>query len=272
MTRTPRRRSRRSIGKLVRRFWILAVLLVVFIGWGASRIVALPAFRVTSVAVTGLSAGSHVSRADVIARAAIDTQSNVWLLDRGAIARRIEAIPYVASAHIVVRPPAAVTLDIRERPIDGCVRDGAFHSLTIDADRRVLDDRCDAADALRYDVRTRLDVRPGAYVRDRELIALQDDRRALGPAGDSYRTYSHDPFGELVATLRDGVVVKFGEDDDLDRKERLVGPILAQVGGAGRPIRALDVRAVATPVVEYRPDSVPVKRAKTLSPHAVNKL
>jgi cell division septal protein FtsQ len=252
----------------VRRFWIVAFVLLAFAVWGASRIIALPTFRATSIGVFGLSNDSHVSRADVLSRAAIDARGNVWLLDRGAIERRIEAIPYVATAHVGVRPPAAVTLDVRERTIDGCVRDGAGRIATIDADRRVLAERCDGPSAPLYELHAPLDARAGTYVQNSELIALQNDRRVLA-AGDSYRSFAHDAFGELEATLRDGIVVKFGDDDDLDRKQRLVGPILAQVGGERRPIGALDLRAPATPVVEYRPE---FGALKPVHPHPLNKL
>jgi cell division septal protein FtsQ len=243
------------------------VVVLAFVVWGGWRIEALPMFRDTSVTVTGLSPASHVSRADVLARAALDPQGNVWLLDRGAIERRIEAIPYVASAHVSVRPPASVTLEISERAIDGCVRDGS-QIATIDGDRRVLAAGCDRPSAPLYEIRGPIDARAGTFLQSPELIALQNDRKVLAPAGDSYRSYAHDTYGELEATLRDGIVVKFGDDDDLERKQSLVGPILAQVSGEGRPVSALDVRAVATPVVEYRPE---FKAVIPTHPHPVNK-
>jgi hypothetical protein len=269
--RTPRRRPRRSFAKFVRRFWIIGAALLLLIGWGCWRIVELPVFRVASLSVTGLD---RASRADVIARAAIDPQRNVWLLNRAAIERRIEAIPYVATAKVLVRPPAGVTLEVRERTIDGCVRDGAGNGFTIDASRRVLDDACDDPAALVYRLRAPLAVRPGAFANDPELIVLQNDRRALRAGAEGYAALGHDPFGGLQATLRGGIVVKFGDDADLQRadldgKERLVGPILAQVGTEGRAVQAVDVRAAATPVVEFRPPPAPVPAAH---PHAVNKL
>ncbi|MHB8145164.1 MAG: hypothetical protein ACYDEW_05965, partial [Vulcanimicrobiaceae bacterium] len=59
-------------------------------------------------------------------------------------------------------------------------------------------------------------------------------------------------FGGLVAALRGGVDVLFGNDDDLQKKIPLVDPILSQLGRGGRAIRVIDLRAATTPVVEYR--------------------
>jgi hypothetical protein len=60
-----------------------------------------------------------------------------------------------------------------------------------------------------------------------------------------------DRFGGLVATMRDGVQVLFGNGADLARKLALVEPILAQVVHGSRRVTAIDLRAPDTPVVVY---------------------
>jgi cell division septal protein FtsQ len=231
-------------------------------GWGGWRIAALPMFRMTSLRVTTLA---HVTRAEILGAAAIDPHANVWLLNRPAIERRIEAIPYVATAHVSVRPPAAVELAVSERAVAGCVRDPAQHAYTIDAGRQVLEALCDPATLPVYRLATPVNSLPGSILHEPELAALMNDRQTLAAAALGYSGFRHDAFGQLVATLRDGVVVKFGDDTDLGRKERLVGPILAQVETKGRSVRAVDLRAADTPVVEFRPTPVP-------HPHPVNRL
>jgi cell division septal protein FtsQ len=231
----------------LRSFWLLGLVVAALTAWAVVAIVRLPYFHVRSLAVTGLA---RVSRDEVVARAAIPPDANAWLLNRTAIRRRLEAIPYVATARVHVSPPADVWIELTERSAEACVRDGAGRAITVDPALRVLERGC--AVNLTYAVRDRLDDTPGAFARDPELQALQADARVLEGRGDRYRRFAHDAFGELDATLDDGIDVRFGEDEDLGRKQSLIGPILAQLGSRAGDVRAVDLRAPATPVVEYR--------------------
>jgi cell division septal protein FtsQ len=233
----------------LRTYWLLGLVLAGGAAWATVVVVRLPAFHLKSLEVSGLS---HVTRADVVARAAIDPDADVWLLDRSAIARRVEAIPYVETARIHVRPPADVRIDVSERLASACVRDGTGRSVTIDAAPRVLEPGCAPALPV-YVVRDRLDATPGAFLNDGELASLVADARALAGSGDTYRAFEHDAFGQFEATLSDGIRVRFGDDDDdLAGKQRLIDPILAQLGPRAEDVRAVDLRAPSTPVVEYR--------------------
>jgi cell division septal protein FtsQ len=243
------RRKRSSFGRL-RPFWIVGVVIAGLAAWSGAYVVSLPAFHLQSLAITGLS---RVARSDVVAKAAIDPRANVWLLDPHAIATRIEAIPYVATAHVYRRPLANVWIDVTERAPDACVRDSRGHESTIDRTLRVLETGCSRQDLVLFALQAPLAAGPGSFVRDPELAELEGDARLLGPQAGSFEGFAHDRFGELDATLRDGIEVKFGDDADLDRKQRLVGPILAELGQRANQVEAVDVRAPATPVVEFRP-------------------
>ncbi len=244
-----RRRSRPTLGARLRTYWLLGLVLAGVAAWATVTVVRLPVFHVKSLTVTGLA---RVTREQVIARAAIDPEVDVWLLDRTAIERRVEAIPYVESARVGVRPPADVWIEVTERIADACVRDGSGRSLTLDPALRVLETGC--ADVLPvFAVRGPLDATPGAFLHDAELAALEADARALAGRGQSYREFDHDAFGQLEATLAGGIRVRFGDDDDdLAGKQRLIDPILAQLGPRAGDVRAVDLRAPSTPVVEYR--------------------
>lgn len=246
----PKRRSRPSPIARLRRFWLLGIFVLVIVAWGGFALASAPAFRLHELSVTGLT---NVSRDDVVARAAIDPHANVWFLDRDAIERRIEGLPYVLQAHVHRRPIANVWLDIAERSADGCLRPRGGEAVTIDRADRVLDRGCTASVALAYELRARSDVPPGDYVRDPELASLQNDARILAATGDRFRTLRHDAFGGFEADLVDGIRIRFGDDRDLERKRKLIAPILAQLGARGERVRALDLRAPSTPVVELRP-------------------
>jgi cell division septal protein FtsQ len=222
---------------------------IVVAGGALGALATLPAFRLHALTVTGTS---HVGRDEVVARAALDPQANIWLLDTSATERRIESIPYVLAAHVHRRPPGDVWIDVTERTPAACVRDAHGHELLVDAALRVLEEICTPGYGLTYDVRARLDAGAGAFLADPELHALEADADALAADGDRYRAFSHDAFGQLQATMQSGIEVRFGDDDDLARKQRLIGPILAELGPRALDVRTLDVRAPAAPVVEYR--------------------
>ena len=211
------------------------------------RLATLPAFYVHDLAVTGLA---HVAKSDVVARAAIDPSANIWLLDRGAIERRIATIPYVATARIHRRPLGNVWIEIDERRAEACVRDIAGTDVTVDRDLRILEMGCARGLSVTYGIHGVIAARPGTFSHDDELARLQKDARAL--AGDRFAHLEHDRFGALEAILHDGITVRFGDEANLGAKQRLIGPILAQLGARATKVRAVDLRAPATPVVEYR--------------------
>lgn len=261
MTR-PVRRKRSTLHRL-RPFWIVGVVVAGIAAWGGVAFAQMRAFQLQSLEVTGLS---RVARSEVISRAAIDRHANVWLLDASAIAARVEQIPYVATARVHRLPLAKVWIEVGERTPDACVRDGAGRQITIDESLRVLQIGCARPDVIAFELRSALAAPPGSFVTNSaELNELESDARALGPGIGRFARLTHDDFGGLVAALRDGVVVKFGDDADLDQKQRLIGPILAELGPRAGNVRAVDLRAEATPVVEYRPPQL-------AHPHPLDKL
>ena len=242
-----RRRSKRSLRARLRTYWVLAAFVAAASAYALWSLVTSPLFRLQSLDVVGLS---RVSRADVVARAAIDPSANIWLVDKAAIEGRIERLPFVHSAHVHRALPAHVRIAIVERVPDGCVvgRDGAF---TIDADQRVLQPGC-ADPRLTVYRRDDLPAAPtGAFLHDEALARLRADARTLGTAV-RYRSFGFGRFGDLEATMPDGIVVRFGDDGDLTAKAALVDPILAQIQARLGRVVAIDLRAPAAPVVQYR--------------------
>jgi cell division septal protein FtsQ len=255
-------RRKRSSFRRLRPFWIVGIVIAGLATWGGVALANMPAFQLKSLDVTGLA---RVTRSDVLAHAQIDRRANVWLLDTTAIEQRIDAIPYVETARVHRRPVANVWIEIVERTPSACVRDGAGHEFTIDDASRVLETDCRSGGLTRFTLQAALAVRPGAYATDRELAALRSDEHTLGPAAANFEAFSHDRFGGLCATLRDGIQVEFGDDTDLDQKQRLIDPILAELGPRALDVAAVDLRAETTPVVDFRPPA-------PVHPHPVYKL
>lgn len=250
MSAKPRkRRRRRTLAGRARTYWIPLLLALAVFGYGGWALASAPFFRMQSLAVSGLT---HDLRSTIVGRAAIDPHANVWLMDRGAIAKRLDALPYVKDVRIHVRPPAAVWLDVVERTADACVRDVGNVVVTVDDASRVLERGCADPSLVLFRVAGRIDATPATFLRDPELARLRDDAREIAATGDRYRSFAHDTYGDLEATLSDGIAVRFGDDDDLRTKQRIIGPLLAQIGPRLTNVRTVDLRAPATPVVEFR--------------------
>lgn len=260
MAKVTKRRSKRPLATHLKTYWLLGLFVVIAVSWGAWSFAQASLFRMKSLDVSGLV---RVTRSEVLARAAIDPRANVWLIDRAAVEQRIEAIPYVASAWMHRRLPADVRIVVTERVPASCLRDGERRTFTIDETLRVLERGCAMALLPLYVVHASLPVVPGTFLHDPELLRLQSDARALAAAGKHYRAFTDDAYGRLVATMGDGIAVRFGSDDDLVREQSLIAPILAGLGPRAAAIASLDLRAPTTPVVQFRqgqPKSTPQAR------------
>ncbi len=208
-----------------------------------------PALRPHGVDVTG----NHVvSAAQIVAKAAVEPNANIWLQNTRAMSARIESIPYVLTASVHRRLPAAVSIDVTERtPAAIVVVNGS--RAVIDHTLRVLT----ADDSVQrslptFVLRTAPPLKPGMFLNDDVLRHLRDDNDALVAAHVEPTALTTDRFGELIATLHNGVKLLLGDDDDLQKNIPLIEPILAQLERAGRPIAAIDLRAPNTPIVVYK--------------------
>lgn len=247
--RPSNRRRKASPSARLRPFWVPIALALALVAGAAAFIVAWPGFDPAHVDVTG---NRTVPRGDILARAAIAPHVNMWLQSPRAIARRIEALPYVRSAHVFRIPPSTVVVAVNERTPFAVVRSGA-QSVLVDRDLREL--ALDPADsalpqfALR---RPDADFEVGGFLADPSAIAMRDDYDAMIAAHVVPVRLSFDRFGGLVATVRGGVRILLGNDDDLSKKLSLVDPILAQVVRKQRHVAAVDLRAPGTPVVVFK--------------------
>lgn len=225
-------------------------MLAALAAYGIFALAQWPGFHLRALHVVGNE--RFVTEREIITRAAIDRHANVWLLDANAISRRIERLPYIGRAAIHRRVPADMTIEVTERVPEGCVDDGDDAPVTVDRDRRILEAGCAHAPPRRYHVRQLTDDAPGAFLQLAELGRMQSDAETLAGDGAPYVHFALDRFGGLEATRDDGIVVRFGDNGDVGAKARLVEPILSTLGPKARTIRAIDLRAPGTPVIEFR--------------------
>jgi cell division protein FtsQ len=249
--RVLQRRRKPSLAARVRPFWILAILGAGLLIWGGVWLAQSPWFRIARIGID-VPLGSPVSRGEVRSAAAVPSGANVWLLNPWAIARRIEAIPYVetATVHRGQFPQPFLEIGATMRRPTACVRAGA-RVVTIDATARVLQNGCAVATAALIDAGKVVLAQPAGRLDNADITRLLDDAKILADASLALRTLRRDRWGGLEAVDVTGVTLRFGEDADLAKKAALVGPVRAGVGSR-RPIRAVDLRAPSTPTVEFR--------------------
>ena len=247
----PLGRRKPSVAARIRPFWILGCFAAIVLIAAGAYLERAPWFRVRDVSIS-VPLGSPVTSDDVRRAAAIARGTNLWLLDTGAIVRRIEAIPYVDAATLdrTQVPQPAVALSITVRRPTACVRAGDG-VVTIDAGGRVLQDGCALRAAARIDAGSATVPAPGGTIADPDLARLLADAKILGDANLTVRSLGRDRWGGLEAVDASGVRLLFGSDDDLAKKAALVGPVRAGIGSS-RAVRAIDLRSSGTPIVDFR--------------------
>jgi cell division septal protein FtsQ len=211
-----------------------------------------PGFYPQAVVVSGERV---VSSGEIVAKAQIDMHRNVWLQSPRAMEARIERIPYIATAAVHRVPTANVAVEVTERTPFAVVTSGGV-SVLVDHDLRVLQTDDGTHTLPHLLIGKTLALTPGTFVHDSDIRELRDDDDALVAGHVLPAALTQDKYGELVITMHDGIRILLGDDDDLQKKVRLIDPILSQVGRSSRPIAAIDLRAPNTPVVVYK---TPVK-------------
>lgn len=254
MTRSGERRRRRkpSPTRKLRPFWFLGATVAAIAALAIYLLATWPALDPHTVAVLG---NAVVPKAEILERAQIDPDRNMWLQGTHAMAARVEAIPYIATASVHRRLPDVLTIVVTER-VPYAFVDAGGTRVTVDRALRVLQngmpaDRADSLPAFAVNG-DGPPPPPGAYVTDSNVKALADVEDALRSARIDVRLLGYDRFGDVQATLRNGVVVMLGDRTlQLDQKIAMIEPILEKVDRGGRKVAAIDLRAPTTPVVVY---------------------
>src|SRR6266446_2882064 len=129
------RDSRSRRGGLSRRARIaIAAAVPVVLMAVAVTAVHSPIFESDAIRVTGTS---HLTQEKVVRIAGLANGTNVFFLNTGAIASRLERQPWIAQATVTRSLPSTVVIAIRERAAVGAMGDGGSYDL-VAADGTVL--------------------------------------------------------------------------------------------------------------------------------------
>jgi cell division protein FtsQ len=242
------RRRRRSLAARMRPFWMPIGAGTALVVVGLALAATWPGFRPTRIAVVG---NQRVSRGEILARAGIAPHLSIWLENTGAIAGRIAAIPFIATATVHRIPPATLTIVVTERAVFATLRSGA-NAAVVDRALRVLESASDDQVRPVLVVAPGLDLLPGEFVRTRPAVELRDAYETMSARRIVPVEVGFDRFGGLVVTMDGGLRLLLGGQSDLGQKLTLADAILSQVVGSQRRVAAIDLRAPATPVLVYR--------------------
>jgi POTRA domain-containing FtsQ-type protein len=222
----------------------LAVLFVVGLGVAATW----PGFYPKHIVVKG---NSRVSRAEILARAAVARNVSIWLQNTGGMRRRIEAIPYVATARVGRVPPASIRIAIVERIPFAVLRSGDDVAV-VDRSLRVLVPATGDEALPVLELGPGIDLTPGRFVQVRGAAELRDAYQTIAAHQIPVEQLDFDRYGGLVVTLKSGLRLLLGSPGGLDQKIVLANAIIAQVIGRRPRVAELDLRAPSAPVVVYR--------------------
>jgi cell division protein FtsQ len=242
-----RRRKRSPIARL-RPFWILIVLVVAVVAGALGFAFTDPAFDATQVSVSGTR---RVSRDEILARARVWSHASIWLQNTAAIARRVEAIPYVAVARVSRIPPSTIDIVVAERSPFAVLSSGTETAL-VDRTLRVLELGSGDGTLPVLVVEPGLSLNPGDFVHAPSATELVGYYQVMEAHHLTPTQLGFDPFGGLVVTLPSGLRLLIGQQSDLAMKLTLADAILAQVAVNRRHVAAIDLRAPSAPVLVYR--------------------
>jgi cell division protein FtsQ len=246
-SKTPKRRKKNAAARL-RPFWILIGFLILLGVAAATGAVLWPGFTPKAIDVSG---NHNASRAEIVAKAAIAPNVNIWLQNPRAIEARVASIPYVDAVRVHRVPPATIAIDVTERIPFAVVTEGS-QAVLVDRDLRVLQAANAPSDLVTFTLPPGSDLAPGVFLKTVDAIRLKTSYDELIAAHVVPIALGYDKFDGIVATMRGGIRVMLGDDDEMPRKIALIDPILAQVVRKGKPADAIDLRAPNTPVVVYK--------------------
>ena len=194
--------------------------------------------------------GEHTDAAAVAVTSGVGRGAAMVGLDTGAVARRVEALPWVRTARVERRWPGTIRITITERTPAATLPVDDTHTALVDATGRVLsvvDMQADAGTSLPPGLPTLAGVRGRPDAGDKLGAGARDALAVAHAAGEALPGTITEVSTDLDATLISGGRVRFGTADDLDDKIVAVETMLVDVDIAC--LDMLDVRVPGSPVL-----------------------
>jgi cell division protein FtsQ len=230
---------------------VLAILGATGAVLAAYAVTQSPVLDVDHVRVSG---GERTDHGAVAFASGIGRGEPMVSLDTGAVARRIEALPWVRTARVERRWPGTVRVSITERTPAAVVPVGEGDEARlalVDASGRVLSDGSDTSDGtaapMPPGLPTLADVRGDVTAGETLDRDARDALAVVAALAEALPGTVAEVSTDLDATLVSGGQVRFGTAEDLDDKIVAVETVLADVDVDG--LAVLDVRVPGSPVL-----------------------
>jgi cell division septal protein FtsQ len=210
--------------------------------------------------IAGVSGAVHQSPADIVAAAGLSPSQSAWLINRQAVQRRIEALPWIKRASLAVAWPNRVEITVTERVPVAAVQIGANGAVgsayaVIDDSQRVVALTLDPSElaGLPKVVVSNEEAGPtaGQDLANSDVTEALVALRELRGLGLMVSSISIAPSTGISATADRNVHVLFGDDADMARKVQLFEAIVAKLS-TPQLVAYVDVRSVHAPTVLYR--------------------
>ena len=224
-----------------------------------------PRFAYAALTVSG---EAQTPMAEIIDAAGFARGANVWLLDTGGAERRIEALPWVATAAVRRAWPNRVSVKVTERKPAVRVRLGqasaeepAEAEALVDASGRVLDvsavgsgdpheEQAAALPLIRLDPSPG-GLQPGSSMSSDDFQQAYDALVQLRALGLRVSEVDLKPATGIMVTSDAGLRAILGTEDDLAKKVTLFKAIVPKIA-APENVVYVDLRSVRAPTVLYR--------------------
>ena len=234
-----RRRLRVLVGAVAVGTAVVAGVLVLHLSW----------FSVSHIQVRG-ALQSGAAPVDAAARVAL--HQPLLSVDTATVARRVERLPWVATARVTKSWPSTLVVTVGERVPVAQVADGSRWAL-VDGAGRVLaveNGRASGLVVLAWSGAV-----PGAGAelggRARAPLAVAAGLRVLTEAGPSVpapvASVAAGPGGGVAVDLADGAVVDLGPPADLSSKITALATLESEVDLSG--VKSIDLRVPGQPVL-----------------------
>ena len=240
-----RRRQRRSFARFAR-FWAVGIVALAILFGVTLVLIRLPQFSITKVRIVP---GAHTSVAQVSTAAGISVGSNIWLTDTAAASKRVEKLPWVASAQIDRRLPGEIEIRVTERtPVAIVSESGGFY--LIDDALRVLAQTSGAHGLPQIDLGGSTLVEPGLTLS--AAAKGMADLRLMVESGVAVRSIGFDRFGDIRVQPKLGPQLLLPSNpEELKAASTLIAALLERAMKEHRRVLVIDLRAPEAPVFRY---------------------
>jgi cell division protein FtsQ len=220
--------------------WVVAILMLGILGAAAWLLTHSALLDVDRVRATPTQ---HVSAAEIRFASGVEQGEPILFVDLGAVAGRVERLPWVDEAHVNRRLTGELDIRVTERSPAAWARRAPDQVALVDGRGRVLADAAEApADLPELDGAVTLPP-PGGRIHPRAAAVV------VGKLPAELRTR----VGRVVAdagavtlAMRDGPEVRFGSPDQVPAKARAALAVLGTI--TGPPPAYVDVRVPSAPV------------------------